>query len=90
MAYLSSKLNEADPNLDSTLSALSTAIRNLGTVAGSATRAALSQTWQTLIAQAGFLAYEDVFLYCAVLSFVFVPLAFLFSPAKATQKAGGD
>jgi DHA2 family multidrug resistance protein len=90
MAYLSSTLNESNPNLGSTLSAVSGAIRNMGTVAGSSTRAAMSQTYQTLIAQAGFLAYQDVFLYCAVLAFAFVPLAFLFSGAKATQKAGAD
>ena len=53
-----------------------------------ATRAAMNQTYQTLIAQAGFLAYKDVFLYCALLAFAFVPLAFLFSPMKATRKAG--
>jgi len=90
MAYLSSRLSDSNPNLHNALSALAAAIRNLGTVAGSATRAAMSQTYQTLIAQAGFLAYQDVFLYCALLSFFMVPLAFLFSPAKATQKAGGE
>jgi DHA2 family multidrug resistance protein len=90
MAYLSSSLNDSNPNLHGALAALSTTIRNLGTVAGSSSRAAFSQTYNTLIAQAGFLAYQDVFLYCAILAFVFVPVAFLFSPAKATQKAGGE
>jgi hypothetical protein len=36
------------------------------------------------------LAYKDVFLYFALLAFAFVPLAFLFSPVKATRNAGGD
>jgi DHA2 family multidrug resistance protein len=89
MAYLSSNLSQANPILRSSLSQLSTAIQNLGTVAGNATQAAMKQTYQTLIAQAGFLAYKDVFLYCALLAFAFVPLAFLFSPVKATRQAGG-
>jgi DHA2 family multidrug resistance protein len=88
MAYLSSNLSQANPNLRSTLSRLATAVQNLGTSASDATRAAMNQTYQTLIAQAGFLAYKDVFLYCALLAFAFVPLAFLFSPMKATRKAG--
>ncbi len=58
----------------------------LGTVSGSAGEAAVKQAYQNLIAQAGFLAYEDVFLYCAALAFAFVPLTFLFS---GTKKTGG-
>jgi len=90
IAYLSSNLSQATPNLRGTLSQLSTAIQNFGTVAGDATQAAMNKTYQTLIAQAGFLAYKDVFLYFALLAFAFVPLAFLFSPVKATRNAGGD
>ena len=41
-----------------------------------------------LIAQAGMLAYMDVFLYCAILAFAFVPFTFLFSPVKASGGAG--
>jgi DHA2 family multidrug resistance protein len=89
MAYLSSNLSQANPNLRGTLSRLASAVQNLGTSAGAATRTAMHQTYQTLIAQAGFLAYKDVFLYCALLAFAFVPLTFLFSPMKATRKAGG-
>jgi DHA2 family multidrug resistance protein len=90
MAYLSAHLSGANPTLRAALSHLSTAIRNLGTVAGTASQAAMAQIYRTLIAQAGFLAYQDVFLYCAVLAFAFVPLAFLFSNAKATRQAGGE
>jgi DHA2 family multidrug resistance protein len=39
-----------------------------------------------LIAQAGFLAYKDVFLYCAIAAFAFSPLTLFFSPLK---KSGG-
>jgi DHA2 family multidrug resistance protein len=89
MAYLSAHLSQANPVLHGALTHLSSAIRNLGTVAGTASSAAMAQVYKTLIAQAGFLAYQDVFLYCALLSFAFVPLAFLFSPVKATRQAGG-
>ncbi len=89
-AYLAANLSQADPTFRETLSHVSAAIKNLGTVAGDATQAAMGQIERTLIAQAGLLAYMDVFLYCAILAFLFVPLTFLFSPVKATRKAGGE
>jgi DHA2 family multidrug resistance protein len=90
MAYLSSNLSQADPTFRQSLQQLTTAIQNLGTIAANATQAAMHQTYTTLIAQAGFLAYKDVFLYCALLSFAFVPLTFLFAPVKATRKVGAE
>jgi DHA2 family multidrug resistance protein len=86
MAYLSEHLSHSSSTFQNTLSQLSAAIRGLGSVAGDATQAALRQTYQTLISQAGLLAYMDVFLYCALLAFAFVPFTFLFSPVK---KPGG-
>ena len=68
-AYLAANLSHADPNFRETLSHVSAAIKNLGTVAGDATQAAMGQIEHTLIAQAGLLAYMDVFLYCAILAF---------------------
>jgi DHA2 family multidrug resistance protein len=90
MAYLSSNLSQADPTFRQSLQQLTTAIQNLGTITANATQAAMHQTYTTLIAQAGFLAYKDVFLYCALLSFGFVPLTFLFAPVKATRKVGAE
>jgi DHA2 family multidrug resistance protein len=89
-AYLSENLSQADPTFRETLAHVSTAIKNLGSVAGDATQAAMGQIERTLIAQAGFLAYMDVFLYCAILAFLFVPLSFLFSPVKAERKVGAE
>jgi MFS transporter, DHA2 family, multidrug resistance protein len=86
MAYLSTHLSRSDSTFRNTLSQLTHAIQNLGTITGSAAQTALGRTYQTLIAQAGLLAYMDVFFYCAVLAFAFVPFTFLFSPVK---KAGG-
>jgi DHA2 family multidrug resistance protein len=86
MANLSTHLSRSDSTFRSALSQLTHAIQGLGAGAGNATHAALARTYQTLIAQAGLLAYMDVFLYCALLAFAFVPFTFLFSPVK---KAGG-
>jgi MFS transporter, DHA2 family, multidrug resistance protein len=86
MAYLSTHLSRSDSTFRSSLSQLAHAIQNMGTTTGNATQAALGRTYQTLIAQAGLLAYMDVFLYCALLAFAFIPFTFLFSPVK---KAGG-
>jgi DHA2 family multidrug resistance protein len=86
MAYLSTHLGHSDSIFRHSLSQLAHAIQGLGAAAGVATQTALGRTYQTLIAQAGLLAYMDVFLYCAILAFAFVPFTFLFSPVK---KAGG-
>jgi len=86
MAYLSSHLSQANPNFRHALSQITTAIKGLGTATGDATRTAMGQAYQTLIAQAGFLAYMDVFLYCALVAFAFIPFTLLFSPVK---KSGG-
>ena len=89
-AYLAANLSHADPNFRETLSRVAAAIKNLGTVTGDATQSAMGQMERTLIAQAGLLAYMDVFLYCAILAFVFVPFTFLFSAVKATRKVGPE
>jgi DHA2 family multidrug resistance protein len=73
-----------------TLARATAAIKGLGTVAGNAAQVAMGQIERTLIAQAGILAYMDVFFYCAMLAFAFVPLTFLFSPVKATRKVGAE
>jgi MFS transporter, DHA2 family, multidrug resistance protein len=86
MAYLSAHLGDSNAAFQNSLAELAATFRALGHTAAQATQAALAQTYQTLIAQAGLLAYMDVFLYCALLAFAFVPFTFLFSPVK---KAGG-
>ena len=67
MAYLSAHLSRANPNVQTTLSQIKTAIQTLSTVAGDATQAAMKQAYTTLVAQAGFLAYLDVFWYARCL-----------------------
>ncbi len=86
MAYLGYHTSHANPNFRDALSQLSRAIQGFGVTASVAAQKAVGQAYQTLIAQASYLAYKDVFLYCALLAFAFTPLTFLFSGVK---KGGG-
>ncbi len=86
MAYLSYHMTNNSPNFRATVTGFARAIQNLGSSAAASTTSAMGQVYQTLIAQAGLLAYKDVFLYCALVAFAFVPFTFFFSPVK---KAGG-
>jgi DHA2 family multidrug resistance protein len=88
MAYLSSHLTQTNPNFRRSLSQVAESIARMGTVAGDATQAAMGRVFKTLIAQAAFLAYIDVFFYCAILAFAFIPFTFLFSGVKASRAAG--
>jgi DHA2 family multidrug resistance protein len=89
MAYLSGHLSHASASFSNYLSQLTSAIRNFSFATGDAAQTALGQTYQTLIAQAGFLAYIDVFFYCAVLALLYAPLTLLFSPVKKAAAGGG-
>jgi DHA2 family multidrug resistance protein len=86
MAYLADHLSHANQSLTNSLAQLQSAIRNFSFATGDVAKTALGQTYQTLIAQASFLAYIDVFFYCGVLALCYAPFALLFSPVK---KAGG-
>jgi MFS transporter, DHA2 family, multidrug resistance protein len=86
MAYLAQHLNAGSANYQSALTQFTDAAHNFSLAVGNATQSATGQLYRALIAQASLLAYMDVFLYCAILAFAFVPFAFFFSPVK---KAGG-
>jgi DHA2 family multidrug resistance protein len=90
MAYLSTHLSDSSAVFRQTLSQITAAVRSLGTIAGSASQAASYRVYETLLGQAALLAYIDVFLYCALMAFAFVPLTFLFLPVKAERKAGAE
>jgi DHA2 family multidrug resistance protein len=89
MAYLSVHQSTSSAAYESTLSQVTSAIRNLGTVAGGAGQAAATQLYQQLQSQAALLAYMDLFSYCSMLAFAFVPFTFLFSPGRASRGKGG-
>ncbi len=86
MVFLSGHLSRTDPAYVTLLARTSTAVKSFTHVVGDATTTATSYIFNTLVAEAGLLAYMDIFFYCAMLSFAFIPFTFLFSPAKA---AGG-
>jgi DHA2 family multidrug resistance protein len=90
MAYLSGHLSQSSGAFQDTLAQFTTAIQNLGTVAGSATKSAMGQLYLALQSQAAFLAYMDVFFYCALVAFAFVPFTFFFSPVKAKRGAAAE
>jgi DHA2 family multidrug resistance protein len=87
MAHLAGHLNQASGNFQQTLQQFAAAIKTFSFALGDATQVALGRTYQGLIAQAGLLAYMDVFWYCALLAFAFLPFTLLFSPGK---RAGGS
>lgn len=89
MAYLAGHMGPTDPGYLSTLERTTTAIKSYGLAAGDATQSAVGYVYQNLIAQAGLLAYMDVFFYCSLIAFAFVPFTFLFSNAKASGGSGG-
>ncbi len=82
MAYLSYHMPGADPFAHGALVRLAAAIHGLGTADSQSLAMANGQLYRTLVAQAGFLAYQDVFFYCALLAFALTPLTFFFSPVK--------
>ena len=88
MAYLSEHLAPTDPGYVDTLARTVAAVKAYGLSAGDATQSALGKIYQTLTAQAGLLAYMDVFFYCALIAFAFVPFTLLFSPVKASGGGG--
>jgi len=88
MAYLAYHLTRTNPSFDATVSRVASAIQQLGATAAAALPKALGQTYLTLIAQASFLAYRDVYLYGALLAFAFVPFTLLFSPMKSAARPG--
>ena len=89
MAYLAYHATPLNPNFNLLIAQLTHAIQGLGSTAAATARSASGQAYRILIAQAGFLAYKDVFLYCALLAFAFTPLTLLFSSSKGGRPAAG-
>ncbi len=87
-SYLVAHLTPLDPGYASTLAQVKQAFVNLGHSSADAATRAEGFIYTTLHTQAEILGYSDVFLGCAVLSFVAVPLTLLFSPIKVGAKPG--
>lgn len=86
-AYLSEHLSPLNQSFNDALERMTQSIHDYANIAGDATQAAGAQLYQTLVMQSTFQAYQDVFMYCAILAFVFVPLSLLFSPVKSSGSA---
>ena len=84
-AYLVDHLTPLDSGYTVTLQQVQTAFLAQGTPASGTLGAATSWIFRTLQHQASLLAYTDVFLMAAMISFAVVPLAFFFS----SKKGGG-
>jgi DHA2 family multidrug resistance protein len=89
MQYLAGHLGTTDPGYMAALARTAAAVKNYTLTVGNATQTAAGYLYQELMGQAALLAYKDVFLYGAIIAFVFVPLTFFFSPAKASGGPGG-
>ena len=84
MVYLAGHLGEGDPGYVDALARTVAAVKSYGLAVGDATQSAFGYLYQSLVAQAGLLAFTDIFFYCALLSFAFIPFTFFFSPVKAS------
>ena len=60
-----------------------------GRVGGAAHDIAVGRVFQMFRIQATVLAYSDVFLLCAIVAFIVVPLSLLLSPRKSGGRPGG-
>ena len=88
MVYLAGHMGPTDPGYADTLARTVAAVKSYSLAVGDATQSAVGYLYQNLIAQAGLLAFMDIFFYCAVVAFAFIPFTFLFSPVKASGGPG--
>ncbi|MDP9012389.1 MAG: DHA2 family efflux MFS transporter permease subunit [Pseudomonadota bacterium] len=84
MAYLAAHMAPTDSGYADTLARTVSAVKSFTITVGDATQTATAYIYQNFSAQAGILAYMDIFLYCAFMSFAFIPVTFLFTSAKAS------
>jgi DHA2 family multidrug resistance protein len=87
MAYLTDHLTPLASAYADTLARVAQTLRTTGQNVMDPIQGAAGMLYRTLLYQASILAYLDVFSVCALLAFAFVPITFLFDPAKS---AGGN
>ncbi len=63
-------------------------LRGMGRAAGVAHSEAVAHAYQAFRLNVAIMAYSDIFLYCAIASFLVIPLCFLISPQKAAGMGG--
>ncbi|MDR5752334.1 MULTISPECIES: DHA2 family efflux MFS transporter permease subunit [unclassified Caballeronia] len=89
MAHMVEHLTPLNQPYNDSVQRIARTLIDSGQTMSQAFTAATGQMYKTLVSQATILAYLDVFSACAIFSFMFVPLAFFFSPAKASGQGGG-
>ena len=87
-AHMVTHLTPLDQGYVSTLAQVQQTFVNLGHSSADAATRAQGFIYTTLHTQAEVLGYSDIFLGCALLSFMAVPLTLLFSPIKVGAKRG--
>jgi len=89
MAELAPNLDPANEAYRATLGHVSAALTALGRAPAAISHEAAGWIYRTLESQAAFLAYRNIFIDCAILSFAIVPLAFLTSSMRVGAARGG-
>jgi DHA2 family multidrug resistance protein len=87
-AHLSTHASPFNESFQLALRESADAIRNFTSITGDALNTATGQMYKTMIAQARFLAYIDVFTLLAVVAFLLIPFCLLLSPIKSEGGAG--
>ena len=87
--YLSQWMTPLNQPYNALIASYERTLLSLGRAAGAVHDVAIGLVYQTFLKQAVIMAYSDIFLYCAVASFLIVPLCFLVSPKKAATPPAG-
>jgi MFS transporter, DHA2 family, multidrug resistance protein len=88
-SYLSHWMSPFNQPYQTLIASYEQTLRTMGRVGGAVHQVAVGQVFQQFRMQATVLAYADVFMYCAILAFIVVPLSFLLSPRKGGGRPGG-
>lgn len=87
-AYLSSHATPFDEPFVQAIHQSAQAIRNVTTQLGDPAAIATGRMYQTMIEQARFLAYIDVFTLLSLVAFILIPFCLLLAPIKSEGSAG--
>ena len=88
-SYLSQWQTPLNPPFAALIASYERTLLSLGRAASAVHDVAVGRAYQTFLKQTVIMAYSDIFLYCAIASFLIVPLCFLVSPKKAAPPAAG-
>jgi len=84
MAHMVGNMSTLNANYNNTVNQITQAYINLGQTAHQAASSATGMMYTTFITQSTVRAYMDVFSYVGLFALCFVPVAFFFTPAKAS------